>query len=255
MVASLQVFFLAMCLALVSDDAKINPAPVSVTPSVIVIGFVGGFVRHDNKVHEEVQLADRLRGDFSSGVSVQLFENHRGEDAHQSVLRLLDANRDGRLTREEKQNARIIVFGHSWGASETVELARKLAKDGIPVVLTIQVDSVAKFGENDTVIPSNVAQAANFYQTDGWLHGKPEIRAADPKQTRILGNFRSDYKSKPFSCGQYPWYDRAFMKPHIQIECDPAVWKQVESLIRSNLSLEARVAPPENSPVTEPAKP
>lgn len=255
MAASLQVFFLAACLALVSDDAKTNPAPVSVTPSVIVIGFVGGFVRHDNKVHEEVQLADRLRGDFSSGVSVQLFENHRGEDAHQLVLRLLDANRDGRLTREEKQNARIIIFGHSWGASETVELARKLAKDGVPVVLTIQVDSVPKLGENDSVIPSNVAQAANFYQTDGLLHGKPEIRAADPKHTRILGNFRSEYKSKPFSCGQYPWYDRAFMKPHIQIECDPAVWKQVESLIRSNLSLEARVAPPENSAVTEPAKP
>lgn len=259
MVPSLQVLFLAMCLAFVSDDTKTNPAPnpapVSATPSVIVIGFVGGFVRHDNKVHEEVQLADRLRGDFSSGVSVQLFENHRGEDAHQSVLRLLDANRDGKLTREEKQNARIIIFGHSWGASETVELARKLAKDGIPIVLTIQVDSVAKLGENDSLIPSNVAQAANFYQTDGLLHGKPEIRAADPKHTRILGNFRSGYKSKPFSCGQYPWYGRAFMKPHIQIECDPAVWKQVESLIRSNLSLEARVAPVETQAVTEPAKP
>jgi hypothetical protein len=71
------------------------------------------------------------------------------------------------------------------------------------------------------------------------LHGKSEIRAANPSRTQILGNFRSDYKDKPLSCGQYPWYDRAFMKPHIQIECDPAVWGKVDSLIRTNLAREA----------------
>jgi len=258
MLSSFQVLILALCLTFVSDEGKSSPAANAVTPSstsaVIVVGFVGGFVRHDDKVHEEVQLADRLHEEYPSSVAVQLFENHRGEDAHQSVLRLLDANHDGNLSREEKQNARVIIFGHSWGASEAVELARKLAKDGIPVVLTVQVDSVSKFGENDSLIPSNVAQAANFYQTDGLLHGKSLIRAADPARTRIVGNFRSEYKSKPFSCGQYPWYDRAFMKPHIQIECDPAVWKQVESLIRSNLSLEARGTSPENTASAEPAK-
>lgn len=247
---SLQVAILALCLSFVSDDAKpvavANAPAASSTSSVIVVGFVGGFVRHNDRVHAEVQLADRLREEYASGVAVQLFENHRGEDAHQSVLRLLDTNHSGNLSREEKQNAHIIIFGHSWGASETVELARKLAKDDIPVVLTIQVDSVSKFGENDSLIPANVAQAVNFYQIDGLLHGKSEIRAADPKRTRILGNFRSDYKSKPFACAQYPWYDRTFMKPHIQIECDPSVWKQVESLIRSNLSFEARIPSTEN---------
>lgn len=248
-----------MCLTFVSDEGNTSPAATVVTPSsppaVIVVGFVGGFVRHDDKVHEEVQLAARLREEYSSSLVVRLFENHRGEDAHQAVLQLLDANRDKSLSREEKQNARIIIFGHSWGASETVQLARKLAKDGIPVVLTIQVDSVSKIGENDSLIPSNVAQAANFYQNDGLLHGKALIRAADPAHTRILGNFRSDYKSKPFSCGRYPWYDRAFMKSHIQIECDPAVWTEVESLIRSNLALEARVPPVNQShPAASPLK-
>lgn len=241
---TLQVLVLAICLSLVSDEAKPNPAAapaLPAAPTAIVIGFVGGFVRHDDRVHTEVQLADRLRGDFSS-VAVQLFENHRGKDAHDAVLRLLHAGRPGVLSTEEKQNARIIIFGHSWGASETVELARQLEKDGVPVALTIQVDSVSKFGENDSLIPANVAQAVNFYQTDGMLHGKSEIRAANPSRTLILGNFRSDYKDKPLRCGQYPWYDRAFMKPHIQIECDPAVWGQVDSLIRTNLSLEARNA-------------
>jgi hypothetical protein len=251
---SLQVVLLALCLTLASDDAKpdtgaaVPPPPVS--PAAIVIGFVGGFVRHDDRVHMEFQLADRLRDDFASTVAVQLYENHRGKDAYDAVLRLLHSGRPGALSAQEKLNARIIIFGHSWGASETVELARQLGKDGIPVLLTIQVDSVTKIGENDSLIPNNVAQAVNFYQVDGFLHGKPEIRAVDPARTQILGNFRSDYKSKPMSCGQYPWYDRAFMKPHIQIECDPDVWGKVESLIRSNLSLEARSAPEKNAAAT-----
>jgi len=88
---------------------------------------------------------------------------------------------------------------------------------------------------------------------DGLLHGQPQIRAANPARTRILGNFRSGYKTKPFSCGQYPWWDRLIMKPHIQIECDPAVWNQVESLIRSNLSLEARL--PQGSETNSPVSP
>jgi hypothetical protein len=257
MFSSLRVVFLIFSVLLVSGEASskppATPAAVSAAPPVIIIGFVGGYVHHDDRVHTEVQLVERLREEYASAVFVQSFENHRGKDAHQAVIHLLDANRDGKLSPEEKQNARIIIFGHSWGASEAVELARQLEKDGIPVVLTIQVDSVSKRGENDALIPANVSQAVNFYQLDGMLHGRPEIRAANPAHTRILGNFRSNYKSKPFSCGQYPWWDRLIMKPHIQIECDPAVWNQVESLIRSNLSLEARL--PQNSEVNSPVSP
>lgn len=257
MFPSFRVLLLIFSLFLVSGEASSNtaatPAGVSSAPPVIVIGFVGGFVRHDDRVHTEVQLIDRLREEYASSVHVQMFENHRGKDAHQAVLRLLHPSREGTLSPEEKQNARIIIFGHSWGASETIELARQLEKDGIPVILTIQVDSVSKRGENDAVIPANVFQAVNFYQLDGMLHGKAQIRAANPGRTRILGNFRSDYKTKPFSCGQYPWWDRVFMKPHIQIECDPSVWNQVESLIRSNLSLEARL--PQGSEINSPASP
>jgi hypothetical protein len=245
MLPSFRVWFLLFCVLLVSVEASsklpATPAGVSSAPPVIVIGFVGGFVHRDDRAHAEVQLVERLREEYADGAFVQTFENHRGKDALQAIHRLLDANRDGTLSPEEKLNAHIIIFGHSWGASETVELARQLEKEGIPVVLTIQVDSVSKLGENDSVIPANVSQAANFYQLDGMLHGQPQIHAANPARTRILGNFRSDYSSKPFSCGQYPWYDRIFMKSHIQIECDPAIWSQVESLIRSNLSLEAHL--------------
>jgi len=215
-------------------SAAESGAPNSSLP--IVIGFVGGFISHDNAVHGGVQLAERLRKEYPAQVHVEVFENHRGEQAHQQILRLLDADHDGKLSPEEKQSARIIIYGHSWGGSETVALARQLQTDGIPVLLTIQVDSVSKIGEDDSLIPANVEQAANFYQLNGYLHGRPEIRAADPARTKILGNIRFDYASKPVRCEGYSWFARAFEKPHIEIECDPNVINRVESLIRSQLS-------------------
>jgi hypothetical protein len=208
---------------------------VRTTPTVIVIGFVGGFISHDNLVHSEVQLAARLRKDYPLSVDVETFESYHGAKAREKVLDLLDTNHDGNLTPEEKQSARIIIYGHSWGGSEAITLARELEKDGIPVLLTIQVDSISRIHQNDALIPANVAQAANFYQPNGLLHGQAEIRAADPTHTNILGNFRFDYQASPYTCGEYPWYDRLFVKPHTQIECDPKVWKQAESLIRSDL--------------------
>jgi hypothetical protein len=213
-----------------------NPAASSKPAAqIIVIGFVGGYVRHDDSVHSAVQLATRLRQDYPSGVYVNTFENHDGDQAHREILRLLDTDHDGALSADEKSNARVVIYGHSWGASETVTLANQLNRDGVPVLLTIQVDSVQKSGEDDSVIPANVEQAINFYQSDGLLHGRPAIRAADPTRTRILGNFRQDYAAKPVRCDAYPWWDRIFMKSHIEIECDPRVWKQVEALIRSKL--------------------
>jgi hypothetical protein len=167
-----------------------------------------------------------------------MFENRRGEDAHREVRRLLDTNHDGTLSAEEKSSARIAIYGHSWGASEAVTLARTLEHEQIPVLLTIQVDSVRKAGENDGSIPANVAQAANFYQLEGLLHGRAQIHAADSKRTQILGNFQFHYRDAPVSLAGYSWFARTFMKPHIEIESDPAVWRQVEALIRSRLQFD-----------------
>jgi hypothetical protein len=206
----------------------------------IVIGFVGGFVAHDNAIHNEVRIAGRLRADSASGVEVRMFENHRGEEARQEVIRLLDHDRNGRLSTEEKGHARIAIYGHSWGASEAIALARALERDRIPVLLTVQVDSVQKPFEDDASIPANVRQAVNFYQSEGLLHGRAQIHAADSSRTEILGNFQFAYKDKPVSCPGYSWFARTFMKAHIEIESDPAVWGQVEALIRAKLNLAAR---------------
>ncbi|HUO29813.1 MAG TPA: hypothetical protein VMU80_11395 [Bryobacteraceae bacterium] len=205
-------------------------------PEPIVIGFAGGMVHADDTVHGEVRLATRLRDD-SPNVQVRMFENRRGPEARREVIRLLDVDHDGTLSNAEKQVARIAIYGHSWGASETLELARSLGREGIPVLLTVQVDSIAKFGQNDNSIPANVAQAANFYQRHGLLRGRARIHAADSSRTRILGNFEFNYMHHAVRCDGYPWYAKLFMKPHIEIESDPNVWRQVETLIVSRLRL------------------
>ena len=129
MLPSFRVLLVLFALLYVSAEASPDPpatvAGVSSPAPVILIGFVGGFVRHDDRVHMEVKLVDRLKEEYSSGMFGKTFENHHGKAALKEVLRLLDANRDGDLSPEEKQNARIIIFGHSWGASQTVELARQ----------------------------------------------------------------------------------------------------------------------------------
>jgi pimeloyl-ACP methyl ester carboxylesterase len=213
----------------------VRPATAS-PPSNIVIGFVGGFVSHDDLHHGPVELAQQIQRTVPKDTYVRVFENRRRKQAYDAVLRLLDTNRDGVLSAEEKARARIILFGHSWGASAAVLLARDLRRKGVPVLLTVQVDSVAKVWQNDSVIPDNVAEAVNFYQPHGILHGRAQIMAANPEKTEILGNYRMDYKKNPVECQQYSWWDHVFTPGHMQSECDPHLWSQIESMVRQRLS-------------------
>jgi len=218
-----------------TEASAVSTAPAETSP-IIVIGFVGGYVSSSNLSHTEAHLAAQIRAAYPSGVYAAAFGNHNRNEALAAILRVLDADHDGSLSAREKQDARIILYGHSWGASEAVTLARLLQKENIPVLLTIQVDSIEKRHENDVVIPSNVAEAVNFYQPHGWIHGESEIRAADSERTKILGNFRFDYSKQPVRCyAAYPWWDRRLATSHTEIECDPAVWDRVETMIRAKL--------------------
>lgn len=158
--------------------------------------------------------------------------------AYRTILKLLDTNHDGILTNDEKARARIILFGQSWGGSAVVLLARELDRAGIPVLLTVQVDSVAKPFQHDGVIPSNVSEAVNFYQPHGLIHGRPLIRAEDNSKTEILGNYRFDYNQSPVKCDGFPWIERTFIPGHMHTECDTHLWEQVESLVRRRLEPE-----------------
>jgi pimeloyl-ACP methyl ester carboxylesterase len=223
-------------LLLAEDGAVSSRSPADI--STIVIGFTGGFVRHDNPYHGPVRLAKRIQNNLPHGTYVRVFENRHRKSAYNAILRLLDRDHDGVLTGEEKAQAHIVLFGHSWGASAVVLLARELDRIGIPVLLTVQVDSVAKLWQSDGIIPDNVAAAVNFYQPHGFIHGRSLIRAADTSKTQILGNYRYDYNQAPVKCEGTSWFDRAFMASHIESECDPHLWSRVEDLVRQRLQPE-----------------
>jgi pimeloyl-ACP methyl ester carboxylesterase len=216
------------------DAISLQPEPAA-APSNIVIGFVGGFVAHDDRHHGPVQFAAQIQRTNSKDTYVRVFENRRRKQAYAAVLRLLDTNRDGVLSAEEKARARIILFGHSWGASAAVALARDLRRQGIPVLLTVQIDSVAKMWQNDSVIPDNVAEAVNFYQPHGIIHGRRQITAADPAKTEIVGNYLVDYKKNPIQCPEASWAEHFFTPGHMESECDPHTWSQVETMVRQRL--------------------
>jgi hypothetical protein len=231
----------ASAVSLFAADGAVGSLP---SPSInyILIGFSGGFVRHDDLHHGPVQLAARLKREFSQGTYVQVFENRHRKQAYKTILRLLDRNHDGRLSDDEKTRAHLILFGHSWGASAAVLLARELDRLGIPVLLTVQVDSVAKFWQHDGVIPDNVAAAVNFYQPHGLIHGRSEIRAANDSKTQILGNYRFDYRETPVRCQGASWFQRTFIPSHMQSQCDPRLWNQVENLVRERVEPSVNVA-------------
>jgi pimeloyl-ACP methyl ester carboxylesterase len=216
-------------------------------PSAIVIGFVGGFVHSDNPHHGPVQLAQHIRKSVPPSTCVRVFENRRRKQAYDLIIRLLDSNRDGTLSPEEKSRARIILFGHSWGAAAAVMLARDLRAQRVPVLLTVQVDSVAKLWQNDSVIPDNVAEAVNFYQTQGFIHGRRQIIAADPAKTQILGNYFLDYRKNPIQCPEASWGDHVFTPGHMQSECDHQLWSRIQTMV------EQRLAPQPTSVAMTPA--
>jgi hypothetical protein len=216
---------------LTPDCRALSAAPCRPPAPLIVIGFLGGHVHAGNLVHREARLARDLERRYPNAVQAMAFANRDQPAALHFLFNLLDTDHDGRLSDSEKTAARIILYGHSWGASEVVNLAQELDRRGIPVLLTIQVDSVCKHGEHDGSIPANVREAINFYQTEGMLHGRRSIQAIDPQRTTILGNYESTYKLAPVSCAGFPWFARTFMKPHIEIENDVAVWDRIDTLI------------------------
>jgi pimeloyl-ACP methyl ester carboxylesterase len=221
-----------------AQGVSLPEVPTSVTAptnrNVIIIGFVGGFVSRNDTKHPEVQFAAYLRDRYPT-IHAEVFGNHHGRKALHQVVSLLDTDHDGVLSSIEKEQATVIIYGHSWGATETVAFARELGQIDIPVALTVQIDTIAKPGHKESAISPNVARAINFYQTKGSLHGAPEIVAVDAARTKIIGNIRMTYENRPINCDNYSWYSRTLNKPHHEIENDFRVWDSVASLINSDL--------------------
>ncbi len=194
--------------------------------SVLIIGFLGGFEQWDDEHRSvrKVALDLRARGIFAETVS-----NHRRATALEFIRRALDSNSDGRIDADEARAARVILYGQSWGGAAVIKIARDLERLGVPVLLTVQVDSV---GPHDGTIPSNVRAAANFYQHDlRSIHGRTKLRAENRAATRILGNWEFDYTRRPVDLSEASWARRKFGGSHAKMELDPQVWTRVERLI------------------------
>jgi pimeloyl-ACP methyl ester carboxylesterase len=230
--AVLAAFLCAAVLALPLSAQRMQdfsaPTPLP-SGSTLIIGFLGGVEEWDVATHRVRKLALDLRDKNLPGVYVETVENHHRDRAIALIKKALDQNRDGRLDPVERESVRIILYGHSMGGAAVVKAARELEKLGVPVALTVQIDSI---GVDDAVIPRNVARAANLYQSeDKLIRGRPEIRAEDAHKTEILGNFLYSYRYKPVDTSDLPWYHQVVPTVHMKMERDPAVWAQVESFI------------------------
>ena len=195
----------------------------------LVVGFLGGREPWDNEKRSVRQLALKLRSMRLDGVHVETAENQKRALVLQLIRNALDRNGDGQLDAAERRSARIILYGQSFGGAAVVKLARELERLEVPVLLTVQVDSV---GRCDGLIPPNVACAVNFYQDEGFfIRGEKPIRAEDPARTVILGNFDYDYKDKPIDLSQVSWLKKIFRTAHTKMDFDPEVWARVEGII------------------------
>ena len=199
----------------------------------LIIGFMGGHEAWDYDRRPVRRMALQLRALNLPGVHVETVENKRRELALELVRNAFDRNGDGKLDAQELANARVILYGYSFGGAAVVKLARQLKETGVPVLLTVQVDSV---GLDDQVIPSNVARAANFYQQKGLIiRGQANIRAEDATKTAILGNFKYKFENKKISDADFYWLERIVASSHTKMGSDPTVWAQVERLIRNEV--------------------
>lgn len=195
----------------------------------LVIGFLGGRNAWDDERRGVRRLARRLETSGPPGVRVATFENRKRGLALEVVREALDTDADGRLSPGEASRARVVLYGQSFGGAAAVKLARELGRLGVPVLLTVQVDSV---GVGDEVIPPNVARAANLYQKDGlFIRGARRIRAADPSRTEIVGNFEYRYDGKRVDLPSFNWFERFVARAHTKMDADPEVWARVEGLI------------------------
>lgn len=180
-----------------------------------------------------------------AGVWVETVENRKRDLALELVRKAFDRNRDGTFDRQECESTRLILYGQSFGGAAVVKFARQLKPLGIPIMLTVQVDSV---GLNDEVIPSNVATAANLFQRDGFfVRGPKRIRAEDPNVTEIIGNFQFSYRDRAIDLSGVPWHKKAFRADHARMDLDPVVWAKVEELILRALARTEPTPPNDNA--------
>ena len=203
----------------------VTPLPIA-SGQVLAVGFLGAIEKWNDPDRSVRKVALDLR---AQGYTAETFENRHWKSAVAFIHRALDTNGDGRLDATERSRAHVILYGQSLGGDAAIHAARALHKLRIPVLLTVQVDSV---GLHDAVIPPNVHEAVNYYQHDGFtIQGRRHIRAADPEHTRIIGNFERTYRGQAPGSPDATWVRRTFGGGHARMEMDPELWTEIRGLL------------------------
>jgi hypothetical protein len=151
---------------------------------IIYLGFVGALEPAHNKRSGVVQIATLLQGDEFADVCAKSYSPYVWGEGLEWLLSHFPAH-DGELSAAELLRApKAVLVGHSMGGWAMMSVARKLSSRGIPVELTIQIDSV---GVTDTTVPQNVKCAAIFHARDVLTPiTTKRLRVEDSSRTKLL---------------------------------------------------------------------
>ncbi len=164
-----------------------SPLRTAAPCQVVVVGYTGGLETATTSASGIVWIRDRLRSLNVPDLCVHTFSAYNWTHGYRWVRSEFGAENDAGLTPDVIRNGpKVVIYGHSFGGWATVSLARRLERAGIPIEMTVQMDSI---GITDKTLPPNVRESANFYERNTRvLHARGTIHAQDPSRTRILEN-------------------------------------------------------------------
>jgi len=154
--------------------------------TIVYLGVVGALETANNGRSGLVQIRETLSQPAYQDVCAKTFSPYVWRSGLHYVLKHFPSH-PGLLTQEElDRSPKVILAGHSMGGWAVVSLARNLKTRGIPVELSIQVDSV---GITDETVPDNVKAAAIFHARDILMFmTTKKIKAEKPGQTKLVAN-------------------------------------------------------------------
>ena len=121
----------------------------------LILGFLGGLERWDDESRGVRKLAIKIDALKLSNVHIETLENRKRDLAIRFIRNTFDHDQNGFLDDRERDSVRLILYGHSLGGAAVVETSRELKRMGVPILLTVQIDSV-DLVYDDHLIPSNV---------------------------------------------------------------------------------------------------
>lgn len=160
------------------------------TCRIIYLGFVGALEPAHNKRSGVVQIATSLQGDEFPDVCAKSFSPYVWGEGLEWLLSHFPSHAGELRAGESSRAPKVVLVGHSMGGWAMMSVARKLSSRGIPVELTIQIDSV---GFTDTTVPQNVKCAAIFHARDVLTPlTTKRLRVEDSSRTRLLPDVTVD---------------------------------------------------------------